>query len=277
LKDGLKVMWLLYDTNTRNRHQAFSTAIRHAGLSGMAWEAAALFEWAAMTAQGVSRDTLSRMVHEEYGRSTSWQQNHTWLIALPWLRYEREREPVIGFHVQPYLVASIRVEREWSATAVGPVAKASDVALPLSILLASPKGEEMAGFPVLALEKPWTTWRVEGVKKGRVKYHEDFLQGLRAALARHTVVTWLRQFGAQGEELLPYVTDDLYTLLEAGLGQTTEVGDSWTYEDLEASLRQAFGYSGSDARAAIDGAKPPRALPFEEAMRLCLQYTADRR
>jgi hypothetical protein len=217
------------------------------------------------------------MVHEEYGRSTSWQQNRTWLVALPRLRYERGQEAAIGFHVQPYLVASIRVEREWSATAVGPVAKASDVALPLSILLAFLKGEEMASFPVLALEKPWTTWRVEGVKKGRVKYHQDFLQGLRAVLASHTVVTWLGQFGAQGEELIPYVREDLYTLLEAGLAQTTETRGGWTYEELEASLRQAFGYSASDARAAIEGAKPSQTLPLEEAVRLCLRYIADRR
>lgn len=273
-------MTILFSQSVDSFHEAAGLALKEAGIEGVSPEIMKLMVAVAeiMSLRSAAETALIGVVRRRWAKARFYE-GMRYYIAVPRLKYDARGIPTLILETQAYVVASGKVApptgSSYRVVVAEAVGKPERQLLPLNILYSLANGSHY-DYTVLERDGPWVTWNMVGYDKG-VRLHSELLDGIRQALRRQSVDSWLRSFGPQGAALAPYVVGYLLGLLSRGMGQhPLQGGQGFSNEELVAAIK-SFGYNETEAKDMIRPALPQLAGAgsLEEAVRIILKAYGD--
>lgn len=197
-----------------------------------------------------------------------------WYVAVPRLKYDAWGIPALVLETQIFVVACGKAHlptgTSYRVTAVEAAGKPERQLLPLNILHSLATGS-CYDYTVLERDGLWVTLNMAGFQKG-IKLHSGLVEGIRQALRHHSVDSWLRSFGPQGETIAPHVVGYLLGFLLKD-GDPRSLGQqNWSLDQLKEAVKK-LGYSDAEADKVIKPLLPrlAAARDLEAALRLVLE------
>ena len=187
--------------------------------------------------------SINSIVHRRYGNQAKWDDQR-WFVPLPELRFDSLPLAQITFTIQTYLVAAlnVRVDRDTRRiTLVGTAGKPEKIILPLIFLKSLIDKDSVERFRIVGRDAVRTGWLIPGYKE-TLWLPNDFVSKLTGVFLQKSVARWVLDFGAVGEEIVPFVVGTLLGLLFASGGGSMPVyNQAWDRETVIQEITRLYG------------------------------------